>query len=62
MPDQETRLDELVSKLRARGCLITPHRLAIIRGLAGSESHPSIEQVYEQIRPGFPMTSLATVE
>ena len=61
MSNPQIRLDELVRKLRARDCRITPQRLAILRTLADSKGHPSVEQIYEQIRPDFPMTSLATV-
>lgn len=61
MEDWQTRLDELVAKLRERDYRITPQRLAILRILAASENHPSVEQVYEQIRQEFPTTSLATV-
>jgi Fur family peroxide stress response transcriptional regulator len=61
VPDPETRLEELVIKLRERNCRLTPQRLAVLKVLAASEGHPSVEQVYERIKPDFPMTSLATV-
>jgi Fur family peroxide stress response transcriptional regulator len=56
-----TRLDQLVGTLRSHGCRITPQRLAVCRVLANSDGHPSVEQIYAQIRPDFPMTSLTTV-
>lgn len=61
MDDWQARLEELVSKLRERDYRITPQRLAILKILAVSDNHPSVEQVYEQIRREFPTTSLATV-
>lgn len=61
MPDPDTRLKELVAKLKERNHRLTPQRLAVLRILAAGEEHPSIERIYEQIRPDFPMTSLATV-
>lgn len=61
MPDPAGRFQELVSKLRERGHRLTPQRVAILRVLAASEGHPSVERIYEQIRPEFPTTSLATV-
>lgn len=61
MDEPETRLAELVEKLRLRGLRLTPQRMAILRFLATSEAHPSVEQVYEHIKATFPMTSLATV-
>lgn len=59
--DPKERLDKLIRKLRARDCRITPQRRAVLQVLAQSRRHPSVEQIYEQIRPDFPMTSLATV-
>jgi Fur family peroxide stress response transcriptional regulator len=35
--------------------------MTVLKILAASEGHPSVERVYEQIKPDFPMTSLATV-
>ena len=61
MPDPETRLEELVTKLRERDHRLTPQRLAVLKTLAVSTGHPSVEQIYERIKPDFPMTSLATV-
>jgi Fur family transcriptional regulator, peroxide stress response regulator len=55
------RYEELIDKLRSRGCRITPQRLAIVRILAESTGHPTAERVYEQIKERFPTTSLATV-
>jgi Fur family peroxide stress response transcriptional regulator len=55
------RMDQMVSKLRAHDCRITPQRLAVLRVLASSEGHPSVERVYETVRREFPTTSIATV-
>lgn len=55
------RLEEIIEKLRARECRITPQRVAILKILLGSSDHPSIEQVYNQVKVDFPTTSLATV-
>jgi Fur family peroxide stress response transcriptional regulator len=61
VPDPETRLEELVTRLRERGHRLTPQRLAVLKVLAASEGHPSVDQVCERIRPDCPTTSLATV-
>lgn len=55
------RLDEIIDKLRERECRITPQRVAILKILLDSCDHPSVEEVYEQVRINFPTTSLATV-
>ena len=59
--NSETRITNLIHKLRNHGYRVTPQRVAIINTLVCSDSHPSVEQVYEQVRINFPMTSLATV-
>lgn len=55
------RYTNLLEKLKTRGHRITPQRAAILRLFIESSDHPSVEQVYEQVRAAFPMTSLATV-
>ncbi len=55
------RLDDLLTKLKSAGHRITPQRLAIIRVLVESDEHPSVDQMYRQVRKDFPTTSLATV-
>ena len=57
----EERLEKLIDKLRAGGHRITPQRLAILQALITSDAHPSVDQVYAQVKAAFPTTSLATV-
>ena len=61
MADPEARLDELTTGLRERGNRLTPQRMAVLKILATSEGHPSVEQIYERVKVDFPMTSLATI-
>jgi Fur family peroxide stress response transcriptional regulator len=61
VPDPDTRLKELVAKLKERNHRLTPQRLAVLKILAAGEGHPSVEQIYERLKPDFPTTSLATV-
>ena len=61
MKSSQDRLDEILTKLRQRECRITPQRLAILNAFIQSDQHPSVEQVYDQVRINFPTTSLATV-
>jgi Fur family transcriptional regulator, peroxide stress response regulator len=55
------RVQQVVSILKEAGHRVTPQRLAILRELADSTSHPSVETVYAAVKPIFPTTSLATV-
>ncbi len=61
MADPEKRLDEMIEALRGQNFRLTPQRLEILRILASSREHPSVEQVFEEVRRRFPTTSLATV-
>jgi Fur family transcriptional regulator, peroxide stress response regulator len=59
--DVKLRMDQMVSKLREHDFRITPQRLAVLRILAASEGHPSVDRVYETVRREFPTTSIATI-
>lgn len=61
MDDSQARYEELVSKLRARDCRLTPQRLALLRLLAADRGHPSASDLYAQLSAQFPTTSPATV-
>jgi Fur family peroxide stress response transcriptional regulator len=61
MADPRERLEQMLKVLKDRGCRLTPQRVAMLKIMAKSEGHPSIEQIYEHIRVDFPTTSLATV-
>jgi len=61
MVEPQTRLDELIAKLRERGGRLTPQRVAVLKFLATSEQHPSAEQIYQHVKADFPMTSLGTI-
>lgn len=61
MIDPVKRYHTIINKLRGNSCKITPQRMAIVKILAGSEDHPSVEDIYTQIKKDFPTMSLATV-
>ena len=54
-------MDHMVSKLREHGFRLTLQRLAVLRVLAASDGHTSVEMVYETVKQEFPTTSIATV-
>jgi Fur family peroxide stress response transcriptional regulator len=55
------RLDQMLSKLKDHDFRITPQRLAVLKVLAASDGHPSVERIYEMVRAQFPTTSIATI-
>ena len=57
----EERLTSILSKIKGRDFRMTPQRLAIIKILISSVSHPSVDEIYKEVRKIFPTTSLATV-
>ena len=61
MTEQEIRLNQMIEKLRDRNFRITPQRIAVLKILATSEGHPSVERIFDQVKKDFPTTSLATV-
>jgi Fe2+ or Zn2+ uptake regulation protein len=54
-------ISELAEAIRSRGGKVTPQRLTIYEALEADASHPSVEAIYERIRPKMPTVSLTTV-
>ena len=61
MADPKERYDTILNKLRENNQKLTPQRLAVAKVLAHNDNHPSVEQIYRQLRGRFPTMSLATV-
>jgi len=57
----KNRFDKMLSGLKENALRITPQRLAVLKILASSQDHPTVENIYEQVKNEFPTTSLATV-
>ena len=60
-PEIQSRVEQMLSKLKEHDFRLTPQRLAVLRILAVSEGHPTVEMIYERVRKDFPTTSLATI-
>ncbi len=61
MADPQYRLEQMIKVLKSKGHRLTPQRLAVLKILAKSEGHPSVETVYAEVKAIFSTTSLATV-
>ena len=57
----ETRLEQMIEKLKSNEFRITPQRYAVLKILSVSKNHPSAESIYEQLHPDYPTMSPATV-
>lgn len=54
-------LDQLRPAFHAAGYRLTPQRVAIADLILSAQGHPSVQELFEQVRGRFPMISLATV-
>jgi Fur family peroxide stress response transcriptional regulator len=54
MVDPIQRFNSIVQKIKDNHQRLTPQRLAIVKILAQSEGHPSVEGIYQQLRDDFP--------
>ncbi len=61
MSSPKKRFETIIQKLRDNGHKITPQRIGIVRIIAKSINHPSVEDIYDEIKIDFPTMSLATV-
>ncbi len=61
MTAKKSRLETMAERVRGLGYRMTPQRLAVLRVLANSRKHPSVEEIYDKVKGDFPMTSLATI-
>jgi len=57
----DARFEALRQKLLLSGHRITPQRLCVLHALTNSTTHPSAEEIYNQVHKTCPTTSLATI-
>ena len=51
----------IVNALRRKGYKATPQRIAISRFVLRNRNHPTVQEVYNEVRQTYPTVSLATV-
>ena len=51
----------MLSRLKENSLRVTPQRLAVLKILATSQEHPTVESIHDHVKDEFPTTSLATV-
>lgn len=57
----EVLKENIIHQLRNSGIKPTIHRIAVMEILYKSMSHPTAEEIFEQIKQDYPTVSLATV-
>lgn len=51
----------IIDRFRASGRKVTPQRVAVFEVLCERGGHPTVDQIYREVRKRFPMISLNTV-
>ena len=59
--DPRVRLEMMIKNLKEHEFRLTPQRLAVLKILAKSEGHPTVEDIFKKLKPDFPTTSIATI-
>ncbi len=57
----EKQVENVIQQLRDEGYRLTPQRLAILEAISADHSHPTAEEVHQQVSADQPTLSLATV-
>ncbi len=53
-------MEKMIDILKEQNLKVTPQRLAILNFLE-KKTHPTIEEIYEEVKKNFPSISLATI-
>ena len=59
--DIKAQLELFVERCKERKLKITPQRIAVYEVLLKSKEHPTVEEIYNQIKEKYPYVSMATV-
>ncbi len=59
--NSNSRLEEIVLRIKKVGYSLTPQRYEIIKILSESKSHPSAADIYDKVKAVYPMVSLNTI-
>ncbi|QWK18964.1 MAG: transcriptional repressor [Hydrogenobacter thermophilus] len=59
--DMDAKLERFIDKCKSMGLKITPQRVAVYEVLLNREDHPTVEEVYNEVKKRYPFVSLATV-
>ncbi len=58
---KEEKLQEFIEACKGMGLKITPQRVAVYEVLLSRDDHPTVEEIYNEIKKRYPFVSLATV-
>ena len=55
------KVENLIHTMKKAGRRVTPQRIAIFKSLISTDSHPTAQEIYDQVKQEHPMITLATV-
>jgi Fur family peroxide stress response transcriptional regulator len=61
MPDRQKADASIIGALRSKGYKATPQRIAICKTALENRTHPTVQQIYREVKKTHPTVSLATV-
>ncbi len=59
--NRQERVEEFIDVCKRMGLKITPQRVAVYEVLLNRDDHPTVEEVYNEVKKKYPFVSLATV-
>ncbi len=59
--DMEAKIEDFLRTCRRLGLKITPQRQAVYESLLSRGDHPTVEEIYNDVKKKYPFVSLATV-
>lgn len=54
-------MENIIKRLKKKGVVLTPQRLAVANFLDGNFTYPSVEEIYTKLKKIYPTISLATI-
>ncbi len=54
-------MERIIERLKKKGVVLTPQRLAVVDFLEGNTTHPTADEIYGKLRKRYPTISQATV-
>lgn len=54
-------MKQIFERLKEKGVTLTPQRMAIVECLSGNRTHPTVDEIYMEIKERYPTMSKATV-
>lgn len=54
-------MENIIKRLKKKGVVLTPQRLAVAKFLDGNYTYPTVDEIYTKLKKIYPTISLATI-